>query len=114
MTTMIIIMDGWQDPAGNAIFVTADIENRVLGSCDRAWNMFSTNNTLLIKKSCASILECALLPRALQEEEAKVRSFMSTFQLSVVDEEQQMNLLLPDREIDRDIPAADSFVPINE
>jgi hypothetical protein len=54
------------------------------------------------------------LPRALQEEEAKVRSFMSTFQLSVVDEEQQMNLLLQDREIDRGTHAADSFVPINE
>jgi hypothetical protein len=39
---------------------------------------------------------------------------MSTFQLSVVDEEQQMNLLLPDREIDRDKHAADSFAPINE
>lgn len=76
--------------------------------------MFSTNNKLLIKQSCASIFECALLPRALQEEEAKVRSFMSTFQLSVVDEEQQMNLLLPDREIDRDKHAADSFAPINE
>jgi hypothetical protein len=40
--------------------------------------------------------------------------FMPTFEFSVVDEEQQMNLLLPDREIDRDIQAADSFVPINE
>jgi hypothetical protein len=77
--------------------------------------MSSTNNKLPIKKSCASILECALLPLALQEEEAQYRSFMSTFQLSVVDEEQQqMNLLLPDREIDRDIHAADSFVPINK